>query len=92
MQGGIFGTVKLMLMLFSYFAAYQLGKMQERPVSAWPKAKAGQNKYMVGDWQAWRPIYLGVVGVAVLLTLLGTGGMSGMGGMFGGGGYGGGYY
>ncbi|AAC96847.1 hypothetical protein PBCV1_A480L [Paramecium bursaria Chlorella virus 1] len=93
MQGGLFGTIKLMIMLFSYFAAYQLGKMQERPQSQWPKAKAGQNKYMVGDWAAWKPIYMGVLGVAVLLTLLGPGGVGGgMGGMFGGGGGYGGYY
>ena len=87
-QGGLFGTIKLMLMLFSYFAAYQLGKMMERPKSAWPKAKAGQNKYLSGDWASWQPIYMGVVGVAVLLTLLGPGGMSGMMGGYGGqGGY-----
>ncbi|AGE54332.1 hypothetical protein PBCVNY2B_658L [Paramecium bursaria Chlorella virus NY2B] len=92
MQGGIFGTIKLMIMLFSYFAAYQLGKMMERPQNQWPKAKAGQNKYMVGDWAAWKPIYMGVLGVAVLLTLLGPGGMGGMMGGFGGGYGGGGYY
>ena len=92
MQGGLFGTLKLMLMLFSYFAAYQLGKMMERPQSQWPKAKPGQNKYMVGDWAAWKPIYMGVVGVAALLTILGSGGMGGMFGGMGGGGYGGGYY
>ncbi|APC25761.1 hypothetical protein BST79_gp248 [Only Syngen Nebraska virus 5] len=91
MQGGLFGTLKLMLMLFSYFAAYQLGKMMERPQSQWPKAKPGQNKYMVGDWAAWKPIYMGVVGVAALLTILGPGGMGGMFGGGMGGGYGG-YY
>jgi len=68
-----------------------LGKMNERPKAQWPKAKAGQNPYLVGDWAAWQKIYLGVLGAAVLLTILGPEGMA-FGGM--GGGYGGrgGYY
>lgn len=88
----IFATVKTFIMLFGYFAAFELGKMTERPQAQWPRAKAGQNPFLVGDWALFQKIYFGVVGLAILLTLLGGGGMSGgMGmGMFsGGGGYGG---
>lgn len=84
----IFATVKTFIMLFGYFAAFELGKMTERPQAQWPRAKAGQNPFLVGDWALFQKIYFGVVGLAILLTLLGGGGMSGgMGmGMFGGGG------
>jgi hypothetical protein len=91
---GIFDTVKTFILLFAYFAAFQIGKMTERPKNLWPRAKTGQNPFLVGDWDLYQKIYYGVVGVAVLLTLLGGArmGMGGMGGgMFGGGG-GGGYY
>lgn len=89
----MFATIKTFVLLFAYFAAFQLGKQVERPKAQWPRAKAGQNPFMVGDWELYQKIYYGVVGVALLLTLVGGGGgmMGGMGGgMFGGGG--GGYY
>ena len=85
----MFATVKTFVLIFAYFAAFQLGKMTERPKNLWPKAKAGQSPIMVGDWELYQKIYYGVVGLAILLTLIGPGGM---GGMFGGGGYGGGGY
>jgi len=89
----MFATVKTFVLLFAYFAAFQLGKMAERPKAQWPRAKAGQSPIMMGDWEFYQKIYFGVVGLAILLTLIGGGGMGmggGMGGMFGGGG--GGYY
>ena len=89
----IFATIKTFVLLFAYFAAFELGKMTERPQAQWPKAKAGQNPFLVGDWALFQKIYYGVVGLAILLTLVGSSGMGGgMGGMFGGmggGGYGG---
>ena len=88
----MFATVKTFIMVFGYFAAFQLGKMTERPKAQWFRAKAGQNPFLVGDWELFQKIYFGVVGLAILLTLLGGGGIGGMGmggGMFGGGG---GYY
>jgi hypothetical protein len=90
----LFSTIKTFILLFAYFAAFQIGKMTERPKNLWPRAKPGQNPFMVGDWDLYQKIYYGVVGVAVLLTLVGGSGMGGMGGgMFGGGmGGGGGYY
>ena len=92
---GLFATIKTFILLFAYFAAFQIGKMTERPKNLWPRAKTGQNPFLVGDWDLYQKIYYGVVGVAVLLTLVGGSGMGmggmGMGGMFGGGG-GGGYY
>jgi hypothetical protein len=67
--------------------------MTERPKNLWPRAKTGQNPFLVGDWDLYQKIYYGVVGLAILLTLVGSGGMGGMGmgGMFGGGGGYGGY-
>ena len=84
----MFATIKTFILLFAYFAAFQLGKQVERPKSQWPRAKAGQNPFMVGDWVLYQNIYYGVVGVAILLTLIGGNGMMGGmgGGMFGGGG------
>jgi hypothetical protein len=91
----LFATIKTFILLFAYFAAFQIGKMTERPKNLWPRAKTGQNPFLVGDWDLYQKIYYGVVGLAVLLTLIGGSGMGmgmgGMGGMFGGGG-GGGYY
>ena len=89
----MFATVKTFILLFAYFAAFQIGKMTERPKNLWPRAKPGQNAFMVGDWGLYQKIYYGVVGIAVLLTLIGGNGMMGMGGGFGGfGGGGSGYY
>ena len=89
----MFATIKTFILLFAYFAAFQIGKMTERPKAQWPRAKAGQNPFLVGDWELYQKIYYGVVGVAILLTLIGGNGMmGGMGGMFGGGMGGGGYY
>lgn len=90
----MFATIKTFILLFAYFAAFSLGKMTERPKSQWSRAKPGQNPFLVGDWVLYQKIYFGVVGVAVLLTLIGGNGMMGGmgGGMFsggGGGGYGG---
>lgn len=79
----MFATIKTFVLVFSYFAAFQLGKMTERPKNLWPRAKAGQNAVMVGDWELYQKIYYGVVGVAILLTL-GDGGMM-SGSMLGGG-------
>jgi len=93
MVGGFFGTLKLFITVGAYFAAFQLGKMAERPKAQWPKAKPGQNPLAVGDWAAYQKIFMGMVAVAVLLTLMGPGGFGGMmGGGFGGGYGGGGYY
>jgi hypothetical protein len=89
----MFATIKTFILLFAYFAAFQIGKMTERPKNLWPRAKTGQNPFLVGDWDLYQKIYYGVVGLAILLTLVGGSGMGmgGMGGMFGGGmgGYGG---
>ena len=87
----LFDTIKTFILLFAYFAAFQLGTMNERPKAQWPKARAGQSPIMAGDWATYQKIYFGVVGVAVLLTLIGP---MGIGGMFGGmgGGMGSGYY
>lgn len=90
-MAGMFATIKTFVLIFAYFAAFQLGKMNERPKSQWPKAAAGQNPWMVGAWAEWQKVYMGVVALAVLLTLVGPGGMGGFGG-FGGGMGGGGYY
>jgi hypothetical protein len=90
-MAGMFATIKTFVLIFAYFAAFQLGKMNERPKAQWPKAGAGQNPWMVGAWAEWQKVYLGVVALAILLTLVGPGGMGGFGG-FGGGGMGGGYY
>lgn len=89
----MFATIKTFVLLFAYFAAFQIGKMTERPRNLWPRAKSGQNPFMVGDWELYQKIYYGVVGVAILLTLIGGNGMMGGmgGGMFGGGGGYGGY-
>jgi len=90
----MFATIKTFVLLFAYFAAFQLGKQVERPKNLWPRAKTGQNPFLVGDWDLYQKIYYGVVGLAVLLTLVGGSGM-GMGGLGGGmfgGGMGGGYY
>ncbi|AGE50150.1 hypothetical protein ATCVCanal1_341L [Acanthocystis turfacea Chlorella virus Canal-1] len=88
MSGGIFDSIKLLIMIGAYFAAFQLGKMAERPKSQWPAAKAGQNPWMVGDWATYQKVFMGVVAVAILMTLLGPGGFGSMG--MGRGGYGGG--
>jgi hypothetical protein len=89
----MFATIKTFVLIFAYFAAFQLGKMTERPKNLWPTAKSGQNPFLVGDWATYQKIYFGVVGLAILLTLVGGGGMGMGGGMFGGGmGGGGGYY
>jgi hypothetical protein len=90
----MFATIKTFILLFAYFAAFQIGKMTERPKNLWPRAKTGQNPFLVGDWDLYQKIYYGVVGLAILLTLVGGSGMGmgmGMGGMFGGGGGYGGY-
>jgi len=80
----LFATIKTFVLLFAYFAAFQLGKQVERPKNLWPRAKPGQNPFLVGDWELYQKIYYGVVGVAILLTLVGGSGMGGMGGgMFG---------
>ena len=87
----MFATIKTFVLIFAYFGAFQLGKFTERPKNQWPKAKPGQSPIMVGDWFLYQKIYLGVVGLAVLLTLIGPMGMMGgmgMGGFGGGGGYG----
>jgi len=89
----MFATIKTFILVFAYFAAFQIGKMTERPKNLWPRAKTGQNPFLVGDWDLYQKIYYGVVGLAILLTLIGGSGMGGMGGMFGGmGGMGGGGY
>jgi hypothetical protein len=93
MQGGMFDTVKMFVLIGAYFAAFQLGKMAERPTNLWPRAKAGQNPWVVGDWSQYQKVYMGMVAVAILLTLTGAGGgMSSMFGGMGGRGGGGGYY
>ena len=94
MSGGIFDSIKLLIMIGAYFAAFQLGKMAERPKAQWPRAKTGQNPWLVGDWETYNKVFMGIVGVAVLLTLLGPSGFGGFGGFGGGGGYGrgGGFY
>jgi hypothetical protein len=80
----LFATIKTFVLLFAYFAAFQLGKQVERPKNLWPRAKPGQNPFLVGYWELYQKIYYGVVGVAILLTLVGGSGMGGMGGgMFG---------
>jgi len=84
----MFAMIKTFVLIFAYFAAFKLGQMLERPKNLWPKAKPGQNPYLIGDWAAYQKIYLGVVGVAILLTLVGGMGPMGMGGFgMGGGGY-----
>ena len=91
MVGGMFDTIKTFILIGAYFAAFQLGKMSERPKNLWPKAKPGQNPWVVGAWAEWQKVWLGVVAVAILITLTGAGG--GMSSMFGGmGGGRGGYY
>ena len=80
----MFAMIKTFLLIFAYFAAYKLGNMVERPKAQWPKAKPGQNPWVVGDWATYQKVYLGVVGVAILLKLLGGMGPMGGGGMFGG--------
>ena len=89
MQNGMFGTVKMFVLIGAYFASFQLGKMAERPKNLWPRAKNGQNPWVSGSCPEWQKVYMGIVGVAVLLTLVGTGGGMGMlgGGMGGGYGY-----
>jgi len=89
---GIFDSIKLLIMIGAYFAAFQLGKMAERPKAQWPRAKTGQNPWLVGDWETYNKVFMGIVAVAVLLTLIGPGGFGGFG--MGGGGYGrgGGFY
>ena len=83
----MFDTVKTFVFLFAYFAAFELGKMTERPKAQWPRSKPGVNPLLAGDWAMYQKIYYGVVGVAVLFNLIGGNGMmGGMGGM-GGGGY-----
>jgi len=88
----MFSTLKTLFMVGAYFAAFELGKMNERPRKMWPAAKPGQNPWMVGDWATYQKVCMGVVGVAILLTVMGPGG--GFGGGFGGMGMGGGggYY
>lgn len=83
---GMFDSIKLLIMLGAYFAAFQLGKMAERPKAQWPRAKGSQNPWMVGDWEIYQKVFLGVVGVAVLLTLIGPSGLGGFGMMGRGGG------
>ena len=92
-MAGMFDTLKIFILVGAYFAAFQLGKMAERPKNLWPKAKTGQNPWVSGAWAEWQKVYMGVVAVAVLLTIMGPGGFGGfgMGGGFGGG-RGGGYY
>jgi len=81
----MFAMIKTFVLIFAYFAAFKLGQMLERPKNLWPKAKPGQNPYLIGDWAAYQKIYLGVVGVAILLTLIGGMSMGGMGMGMGGG-------
>jgi hypothetical protein len=88
MSTGLFNTLKLFLTVGAYFGAFQLGKMAERPKAQWPKAKPGQNPWMVGDWATYQKVYMGMVAVAVLLALMGPAGFGGMFGGMGGGGYG----
>jgi hypothetical protein len=90
-MAGIFDSIKLLIMIGAYFAAFQLGKMAERPKAQWPRAKTGQNPWLVGDWDTYQKVFMGVVAVAILLTLLGSSGMGGFG-MGGGFGRGGGFY
>ena len=85
----MFAMIKTFVLIFAYFASFKLGQMLERPKAKWPKATAGQNPYLVGDWAAYQKVYMGVVAVAVLLTLLGGMTMGGMGGFGMGGGMGG---
>ena len=85
---GIFDSIKLLIMIGAYFASFQLGKMAERPKAQWPRAKAGQNPWLVGDWDTYQKVFMGVVAVAILLTLIGPSGLGGFG--MGRGGYGGG--
>ena len=92
-MAGIFDSIKLLIMIGAYFAAFQLGKMAERPKAQWPTARAGQNPWMVGDWNVYQKVFMGIVAIAVLLTLVGPSGFGGFGGMGRGGfGGGGGYY
>ena len=90
-----FEILQTFVLLFAYFAAFELGKMAVTPKAQWKRAAAGQSAFMSGDWVLYQKIYMGVVGVAVLLTLMSAGGGMMGGGMFGGGmmggGYGGGY-
>lgn len=89
MSTGMFSTVKSFILIGAYFAAFQLGKMAERPKNLWPAAKPGQNPWVVGAWKEWQKVYLAVVAIAILLTLVGPGGLTGFGrGLGGGGGYG----
>lgn len=88
---GIFDSIKLLIMIGAYFAAFQLGKMAERPKAQWPRAKAGQSPWLVGDWETYQKVFMGIVAVAVLLTLIGPSGFGGFG-MGGGFGRGGGFY
>ena len=91
-MAGIFESIKLLIMIGAYFAAFQLGKMAERPKAQWPKAKTGQNPWLVGDWDTYQKVFMGIVAVAVLLTLIGPSGFGGFGMGGGGFGRGGGYY
>ena len=85
-----FAILQTFVLLFAYFAAFELGKMAVTPPSQWRRAAPGQNAFMSGDWALYQKIYFGVVGLAVLLTLISSGGGM-MGGSMFGGGYGGGY-
>ncbi|AGE53505.1 hypothetical protein ATCVGM07011_353L [Acanthocystis turfacea Chlorella virus GM0701.1] len=87
-MAGIFDSIKLLIMIGAYFCSFQLGKMAERPKAQWPRAKAGQNPWLVGDWDTYQKVFMGVVAVAILLTLIGPSGLGGFG--IGRGGYGGG--
>ena len=89
MAGGMFATIKTFILIGAYFAAFQLGKMSERPKNLWPAAKAGQNPWLVGAWAEYQKVYMALVAFAILLTLIGPGGMTGFGSGFGMGGYGG---
>jgi hypothetical protein len=89
----MFDTIKMFILIGAYFCAFQLGKQAERPKNLWPRAKPGQNPWMVGDWVQYQKVYMAIVALAILLTLTGAGGGIGsmFGGMGGGRGYGGGY-
>ena len=68
---GMFDMIKTFVLIFGYFAAFKLGQMVERPKSKWPKAAAGQNPLVMGDWATYQKIYMALVGLSILLTLIG---------------------
>lgn len=96
----LYVTFSGLLTIAAILAAYQLGRMVERPEKAWPKG--GMLKF---GWAAWKIPLIVIIGVTVLFNVLwpivkvsgltrGLGGQHyGGGGMYGGGNmYGGGMY